>query len=256
MHILKKVLVFFFSVYAFLLLIMALILLLLVILGISFFSEKKRGDYLYAIVSRFISVFFLLTGIRPNIRHEVKTDKKSPHIFVFNHISYLDALVIVHALRGRSIRGLGKYEISTLPLIGFIYKQAVITVKRGDKEDRARSVAIMKEFLAESTSIFLAPEGTFNESDKPLSMFYDGAFRIALETRTTIQPILLLDTHDRMHYRSLFSINPGPSRVIFLPPFPVDEYSMDDLPVFKEKVFTYMQDALIQHKASWISTDI
>jgi 1-acyl-sn-glycerol-3-phosphate acyltransferase len=31
------------------------------------------------------------------------------------------------------------------------------------------------------------PEGTFNETGKPLKSFYDGAFRISIETRTPVK---------------------------------------------------------------------
>jgi 1-acyl-sn-glycerol-3-phosphate acyltransferase len=38
---------------------------------------------------------------------------------------------------------------------------------------------------------------------KPLKEFYDGAFRIAIETGTPIKPVLLLNTYERMHYSSI-----------------------------------------------------
>mgnify|MGYP006283867509 CR=1 FL=1 len=177
-------------------------------------------------------------------------------LFILIFPPNLDALVAVHALRGRSIRGLGKYEFSKMPLIGFIYRNAVILVKRGDKEDRARSIAAMKETISQGISIFLAPEGTFNESSDPLSTFYDGAFRIAIETQTSLRPMLLLDTYDRMNHRSIFSFNPGPSRVVFLKTFSVTDYGIDDLPLFKEKVFAHMQEELIKHQASWIKKNV
>ncbi len=252
---LQKIFRFLFSLYALILFLVAIVLMLPILLLLPLMSVKKRGDVLFVILRIFISIFFRLTGIRPKIVSDDHQEDNSSLVFIFNHISYLDALVAVHALRGRSVRGLGKYEFSKIPLIGSIYKNAVILVKRGDKEDRARSIAAMKDTINRGTSIFLAPEGTFNESSNPLSTFYDGAFRIAIETRTPLKPMLLLDTYDRMNYRSVFSFNPGRSRVVFLQTFSVDEYSIDDLPLFKEKVFKHMQDELIKHQASWIKTD-
>lgn len=252
----QKIFRFFFSIYGLFLLIVAVLLILPTLIFVSFLPEKKRADVLFVIIRFFISLFFMLTGIRPYVQSDEQMEDDVSMVFIFNHISYLDALVAVHALRGRSVRGLGKYEFSKIPLIGTIYKNAVILVKRGDKEDRARSITAMKDTLSNGTSIFLAPEGTFNESFNPLSTFYDGAFRIAIETRTPLKPMLLLDTHDRMHHRSFFSFNPGRSRVVFLKTFPVHEYSIDDLPLFKEKVFMYMREELIKYQASWIKNAV
>jgi 1-acyl-sn-glycerol-3-phosphate acyltransferase len=40
------------------------------------------------------------------------------------------------------------------------------------------------------------PEGTFNETNAPLKDFYDGAFRIAIETKTAVKPVLFLDAYE------------------------------------------------------------
>ncbi len=36
------------------------------------------------------------------------------------------------------------------------------------------------------------PEGTFNMTTEPLKEFYDGAFRVAIETQTPVKPVLFL----------------------------------------------------------------
>ena len=47
------------------------------------------------------------------------------------------------------------------------------------------------------------PEGTFNMTTQPLKEFYDGAFRVAIETQTPVKPVLFLDAYSRMHYESI-----------------------------------------------------
>ncbi len=90
---------------------------------------------------------------------------------------------------------------------------------------------------------------------RPLKEFYDGAFRIAIETQTPIRPVIFLDTYDRMHYRSIFSMTPGRSRAVYLPVVPVKGYDLSDLPALKQKVYDRMEKALIQYGASWIRED-
>jgi 1-acyl-sn-glycerol-3-phosphate acyltransferase len=134
------------------------------------------------------------------------------------------------------VRVLGKYEMVHYPVFGFIYKCAVILVERKDAERRAQSVREMKAALQKHISIFIFPEGTFNETGAPLKEFYDGAFRIAIETQTPIKPMLLVDTLDRLHYRSIFTLSPGPSRVVFMQEVPVSELQLGDIAMLKEKV--------------------
>ena len=125
-------------------------------------------------------------------------------------------------------------------------------VERGDPKKRARSVQQLKSVLAKNISIVIAPEGTFNMTHKPLKEFYDGAFKIAIETQTPIKPVLFLDTYDRMNYESIFSIKPGKSRSVYLQEIPVEGLTLNDVDYLKEKVFKIMEEKLIAYKASWI----
>ena len=119
-------------------------------------------------------------------------------------------------------------------------------VNRKDAEQRAKSVKTLKAVLAKGISIFIFPEGTFNITDQPLKDFYDGAFRIALETETPIQPILFLDTVKRMHYKTVFSLTPGPSRAVYLPMVPVTGYTENDTARLKADVHALMEQKLVE----------
>jgi 1-acyl-sn-glycerol-3-phosphate acyltransferase len=63
---------------------------------------------------------------------------------------------------------------------------------------------------------------------------------------------LFLDTYDRLNYNSILSLTPGQSRVVYLDEIPVTGYTMEDVPVLKQKVYDIMENALIAYKASWI----
>ncbi|RYF87074.1 MAG: 1-acyl-sn-glycerol-3-phosphate acyltransferase, partial [Chitinophagaceae bacterium] len=172
-------------------------------------------------------------------------------IFVANHISYLDSAVLPKTFR-RPVRPLGKVEMAKIPIFGTIYKNAIVTVDRSSAANRARSVQILKSILQKEVSVLVFPEGTFNTTGKPLKDFYDGAFRIAIETGTPIKPVLFLHTYDRMHYDSIFSLNPGRSRSIFLPEVAVDGFTLDDVPMLRDKVYRIMEEELIKRGAKWI----
>ena len=171
---------------------------------------------------------------------------------MFNHISYLDGPILVKSIRRQHFRALGKAELAKVPLFGFLYRNIVVMVERDNAENRAQSVIQLKSVLKKGISILLSPEGTFNMTNKPLKDFYDGAFKIAIETQTPIKPILFLDAYARMNYRSAFSLNPGRSRCVYLDEINVEGLSLEDVPFLKAKVYAIMEQKLVHYKASWI----
>ncbi len=183
---------------------------------------------------------------------EVPHDPSRPTVFVANHISFFDAVILVKTVR-QHFRPLGRIETAKLPIFGYIYRNAIVTVDRSDPENRAESVRKMKELLRKGVSIFVFPEGTFNMTNQPLKSFYDGAFRIAIETGTPIKPLLFLDGYRRMHYSSPFTLLPGQSRSIYLEEISVEGYTLEDLPALKKKVMTLMEKKLLEYNAPWIN---
>lgn len=241
-----------YCLYAVILFIVLMLLVVPFVVVGSFFGKIKGGNFIYSVCSFWGDAWFLLIGIRHRNLYESPHDRSKQYIFVANHISYLDAPVIVKTLRQR-VRVLGKIEMGKVPVFGFIYRNAIVTVDRSNAEKRAKSVRILKSVIKKGISIFIFPEGTFNETHRPVKEFFDGAFRIAIETQTPIKPVLFLDAYTRMHYKSLLSLNPGRSRSVFLDEIPVAGLTSADLPALKQRVYEVMEKKLRAYKAEWIS---
>ncbi len=241
-----------FAVYAFFMFIGFLLLIFPLVIMASLFAKIPGGNLIYWLCHLWADFFLLMTGIFHHNVFEQPHDRKKTYVFVFNHISYLDIPIILKTIRCQPIRVLGKSEVAKTPLFGYLYKRAAIMVDRGDSEKRAKSVEQLKEVLKKGISIVIAPEGTFNMTNKPLKDFYNGAFKIAIETQTPIKPLLFLDTYDRMSYESIFSINPGKSSSVFLDEIPVAGLTLADVDFLKNKVYKLMEDKLLTYKGSWI----
>jgi 1-acyl-sn-glycerol-3-phosphate acyltransferase len=225
------------------------------VIASSFFGKIKGGNAIYKLCIFWTDCWIFLTGISHKNFFTEAVDINKQYIFIANHISYLDIPVILKSIRHHSIRVLGKYEMKRVPVFGFIYRSAVVMVDRSDSANRANSVRVLKSVLGKGISIFILPEGTFNETHQPLKDFFDGAFRIAIETQTPVKPILFLDTYDLMNYKSIFSLQPGKSRTIFLDEISVENLTINDLQMLKEKVYQIMEIKLKEYNASWINTD-
>ncbi|MDB5197287.1 MAG: 1-acyl-sn-glycerol-3-phosphate acyltransferase [Flaviaesturariibacter sp.] len=235
-------------IYAFLTFIALMIPVFLWTLLVTPFGSVRGGNLIYKACMLWGDIWFFLIGVPHRNLYEQPLSKNEACIYVSNHISYFDIPVIVKTFR-QPTRPLGKAEITKVPIFGLIYKNAIVTVARKDSADRAKSVQLLKSVLQKGISILVFPEGTFNETNQPLKEFYDGAFRIAIETGAPIRPVLMLDTFDRMHYSSLFSFNPGKSRSVFLEEVKSDGLEVDDL---KQKVYNLMEQKLREYGATWI----
>jgi 1-acyl-sn-glycerol-3-phosphate acyltransferase len=241
-----------YNLYAILLFVGLMLLIFPFVIIASFFSPVQSGNTIYRLCMLWADMWFPLAGIFHKNIFESPYPKNKAYIFVTNHLSFLDTAIIVKAYR-QPLRPLGRKETSNVPVFGYIYKNAIVTVDRDSAADRSESVKKLKDVLSKGISILLFPEGTFNETGHALKAFYDGAFRIAIETQTNIKPVLFLDAYDRMPYGRLFTLNPGKSRAVFLEEVSVQGLSINDLETLKASVYTIMEKKLQAYHASWIN---
>ncbi|MEO7923820.1 MAG: lysophospholipid acyltransferase family protein [Chitinophagaceae bacterium] len=241
-----------YCIYAFTTFISIMLLLFPFAIIVSFFGRIRGGNMTMRICMIWADLWFPLIFIWHKKIYEAPHDKTKPYIFLSNHISYLDATIIPKAYR-QPIRPLGKVEMSKVPVFGFIYRNAIVTVDRSSATNRANSVRVLKSLISKSISVLVFPEGTFNMGTTPLKEFYDGAFRVAIETQTPIKPVLFLDAYRRMNYRSFFSMTPGRSRILYLEEIPVSSYTLKDVSKLKDDVYALMEKKLIQYDAGWRS---
>jgi len=239
-----------YCIYAFTLFILIMLLIFPFVIIASFFGRIRGGNMILDLCRFWADTWFPLIFIFHKKIYESPHDRSRPYIFVSNHISYLDAAIIPKAYRQR-IRPLGKAEMSKIPVFGFIYRKAIVSVDRSSAGNRTKSVRIMKSILSKGISVLVFPEGTFNMGTTALKEFYDGAFRIAIEMQTPIKPVLFLDAYRRMPYQSVFLLNPGISRILYMNEIPVSGYTSADTDKLKEKVYTLMREKMEEYNAGW-----
>lgn len=236
-----------YSSYAFVLFILIMLIVFPFVLLALTLGKITRGNIIYKLCMCWASNWYWLIGIKHEEIFESPHDSTRQYIFVANHISYMDIPPLV-LIAHQPIRILGKYEMVKIPVFGWIYRSAVVLVDRKNAETRSKSVRSLKAALKHGISIFIFPEGTFNTGPTPLKDFFDGAFRIAIETETPIKPVLLIDTLDRLHHNSIFSLTPGKNRVVYLDEVPVTGLSAKDIPAIKQQVYDMMDAGLRRYR--------
>lgn len=211
---------------------------------ISSANNAGARRLLYNIIKGWARVWLFINGMPLRIVGKKPADGR--YIIVANHISYLDTVVLFPALPGY-FRALGKKEFSKVPLLGFLYRQIVIMVDRSSQQSRAKSMRLMWRVLRKESSIIIFPEGTFNETGERLKSFYDGAFRLAVNSQVPILPVIFPDTVHRWHYSAWWKIWPGKNRAEFLAPIDAKGTTTGDIARLKQETFDAMDRALARY---------
>lgn len=118
-------------------------------------------------------------------------EPRRSRILVMNHSSFLD-MQAAAALNPPAVIALAKREFFFIPLLGqAIWASGQVFVDRGNPRQARRSVERLAEAMRASTrTAIIFPEGTRSRSGVLLP-FKMGAFRLALQTRAPILPVVL-----------------------------------------------------------------
>lgn len=157
-----------------------------------------------------------------------------PAVFIFNHQSNYDAVVICKLLR-RDMTAVGKKELRSNPLIGPAFTFAgVVFIDRADRKAAIAALQPVVDTLRSGTSVVVAPEGTRQVTPRP-GRFKKGAFVIAMQAGVPVVPIVLANTLDVLPKGSAV-VHPATVDVAVLPPVPTDDWTHADLDARIEEV--------------------
>lgn len=224
-----------------------MIFLLPFIIITSFLPNKLGTTVPFFFLRCWSYIFSYLTLFFYKVHGNEKIDKSKPYIYVSNHGSYLDATAVVVGTPS-PFKPLGKIEMSKVPIFGFIYKRVVVTIDRSSKDSRSESVEKLKLILKKGISILIFPEGTMNRTEHVLKEFYDGAFRIAIETQTPIAPFVIINARNLMPRNNALNVHPGKIDIVFAEPIEVSSYTLEDLETLKQKVYHLMEEMILHHQ--------
>ena len=204
-------------------------------------GKRALRNNIYYLHHIFTPIFLTLVGIRLKVEGRELLDPKQSYVLVGNHSSSLDFIVNGHAFPG-VFRFLAKQELLKIPVFGLIVRKMCLIVDRSSAMSRARSVVALKQQLAEGWSIFIYPEGSRNDSDQPLGQFFDGAFRIAIQTGA---PLAVQTIVNIKHITANGAgLRPGTVRIVWETPISTEGMTANDINGLKEKAEALMLNRL------------
>lgn len=198
---------------------------------VIFFLPSRRAA---VAVTRFASGLCLtLAGYRIKVvgaehleRARQDAQAGSPWVFVSNHTSYTDILVLLAALP-LPYRFVAKLEVRNMPFIRtFVRKLGHFAFDRSDRQARLQQVDEIEESLRRGDPIFVFPEGTFTPASG-LRPFQLGAFKAAVVTGRPICPVALHGARESLR-DGTFLPRPGRITLTLCPPLLPKPHSGDD----------------------------
>jgi putative phosphoserine phosphatase/1-acylglycerol-3-phosphate O-acyltransferase len=146
-----------------------------------------------------------------------------PAVFIFNHQSATDALILARLLR-RNFSGIAKAEMQSNPLVGTILGAVgTLFIDRGNHDQAIDALKPAVRRLKEGISVAIAPEGKRSLGYK-LGEFKMGAFHIAMQAGVPIIPIVIANSSDSMPKTGTI-IRPAKIDVKVLPPVATDDWT-------------------------------
>ncbi|WP_289020633.1 lysophospholipid acyltransferase family protein [Desulfobacter postgatei] len=171
-----------------------------------------------------------------------KLDIRKNYVFVSNHQSQLDILVLYRLLF--PYRWVSKSSVFRLPFIGWnmAFNNGDIKLKRGDKESIKAMMAECEDLLRRNISIFFFPEGT-RSKDGHIGRFKPGAFILAKNTGVDIQPIAISNTNKALPKYSLTFQGHTEMTVKVLDSIPFSQFSE----MAPDKIATMVRSLIVDH---------
>jgi putative phosphoserine phosphatase/1-acylglycerol-3-phosphate O-acyltransferase len=190
-------------------------------------ANRSQREGANVLMSAWPDLATALAGIELEVTGEEHLWEHRPAVFIFNHQSAVDTLLVAKLLR-RDFTGIAKQEIRRNPLFGPAFQLAGVVFI--DRADSTRAIDALKpavKALREGRSIAIAPEGTRSRT-KQLGRFKKGAFHLAMQAGVPIVPIVFENALDVLP-RGAFVLRPANVRAVVLPPIDTSAWTRESL---------------------------
>lgn len=190
----------------------------------------------------------VLVRLNPGWQVEVQglehLDRGGPYVIVVNHQSLFDLMVT--SFLHHPIKYLGKRAVFDVPVFGWALRIAgEVPVERGDRASGSRALGELRRWLQRGVSVCLFPEGT-RSVDGKVAPFKLGAFRLAVETRCPILPVVISGARDLLPKHSVVFQRHAEITMRVLPPVPTVRLDASEVPELAERVRGQMIETLAE----------
>ena len=182
-------------------------------------------------------------GFYWSINWDQKLQKGQSYIFVANHTSMTDIMLMFAIIKDHPFVFVGKMELAKIPLFGFFYKRTSILVDRSKYSSRKEVFNQAQKRIQQGLSICIFPEGGVPKESVTLDQFKIGAFRLSVDHQLPLVPITFFDNKKRFSY-TFFSGCPGKMRARVHPFLNPKDFNLKSLRMMSDKVYLLILKSL------------
>jgi len=175
-------------------LLIGLVALMCYVFIFNFLSGEKASNATYVVTRWWGKTLLTVMLVRITSEGLEKIDPdKGAYILVSNHLSVVD-IPICMSTAPVPFSFLAKQEVDRVPIVGYLARNMHVYVDRKSKESRRQTLERMQAHIDAGHSIHVYAEGTRNKTNELLQDFYDGAFKLAIETQQPIVAMTICDS--------------------------------------------------------------
>ncbi len=168
-----------------------------------------------------------LAGVDVQVVGEEHLWSHRPAVFIFNHQSGIDMLLLCKLLK-RDFIGIAKQEVRRNPIFGpFFTLAGTVFIDRGNHVEAVKALEPAVDALRQGLSIAIAPEGTRSPTPK-IGRYKKGAFHIAMAAKAPIVPIVFKNALDALP-KHAYVVRPATVEAVVLKPISTVDWTPDDL---------------------------
>lgn len=169
---------------------------------------------------------FWICGIHCNVIGTENIPTDTPVLFVSNHRSNLDILLI-QTTAGIPVGFVSKTELKKVPLLGFWMSDiGCIFLDRANIKSAVKSIAEGVEHIQTGCSMVICPEGTRGHGDD-MNEFKDGSLKMAVKAKVPVVPTAVIGTDDHLENNPGLKVTKGYMTVVFGSPFDIADLNAE-----------------------------
>ena len=226
--------------------VLAFIFIILFTIPVLLLSVKeKHFKYAYIFIWLFCVIVFFGMGFRYELirKTKEKLDKNKQYIFIANHTSTIDIMLMAVLHPHHPICFIGKAELAKIPIFGILYRRIAILVDRKSPKSRADVYRKAAVKMNHGQNIVIFPEGGVpDDTGVMLDAFKDGAFILSTKHNFPVAVYTFAGLKEMFPFDNAKGY-PGKVKVflnsIIPPDFSVEEMKTDSEKIIRETLDAY-----------------
>lgn len=203
----------------------------------------------YRVIRWAFSTVFWIGGIKCNIIGAEQIPTDTPVLFVSNHRSNLDILLL-QVTAGVPVGFVAKTELKKVPLLGFWMSDiGCVFLDRANIKSAVKSISEGVTHIEAGCSMAICPEGT-RSHDGEMKDFKDGSLKLATKAKVPVVPAAVIGTDDCLENNEGFRITKGTMTIAYGKPIDIASLAPEEKKHLGAYTQTFVKELYEQNLAA------